>query len=388
MHARNVDGPRIVTVSHFYPAHGGGLEKVAEKIVGGLAERGFRICWFSSDTDGEPASGSGNVTTVPVPTSNIVERLTQLPYPIWSPTALPRLWREIGNADVLHVHEHLYFPSILAVVVARIRRRPVVITQHMGALTLGSRISTWAYEAGARILGKLLFPAASRSVFISHNVRKFFGRQASPRAQLIHNGVDTHLFMPASATERMDIRTSLKMPTDRKVILFVGRFVRKKGLHRVVDLATRFPNVLWVLVGSGPEEPKDPPSNVLVAGRIEHEQLSRYYLAADLLILPSAGEGFPLVVQEALCCGTGVLSTDEVATACPDATDLIRFRPVPRMHDDAAGWESALREVLETPGYLDDEARRLRALRARELWSWEHCVSEYAELFRDVTGYH
>ncbi|MGV3571588.1 MAG: glycosyltransferase family 4 protein [Ramlibacter sp.] len=375
---------RVVTVTHFFPAHGGGLEKVAEKLVEGMAARGHRVCWFSSATDPGPALAGAGVEIVAVPTTNLVERLTQLPYPLWSPASLPRLWREIGRAQVVHVHEHLYASSIAAILIARLRGRPVVITQHMGAMGLGSRAFTLAYEAGARLLGALLFPLAARTVFISRNVLQFFGRERSPRARLIFNGVDTHRFTPVSGEERDAVRAGLGLPPDRRVVLFVGRFVRKKGLHRVIALAERFPQVQWVLVGSGPEQPTDAPPNVLVAGRVEHDRLPLYYRAADLLILPSSGEGMPLVVQEALCCGAGILSTDEVASACPEAADLIRACPVPRAQDDLAGWEAALRATLADGAYL--EARAGRSARAHKLWSWERCVAQYDAVFHQLVA--
>lgn len=373
---------RLVTVTHFFPSHGGGLEKVAEKVVQGLAQLGYQICWFSSDTDPAPLPVGPHVATIPVPTSNFIERFTQLPYPLWSPGVLPKLWREIGKADAVHVHEHLYLPSIVAIVMARLRRRPVVITQHMGALRLGSRLSTALYESGARFLGWILFPLASRAVFISANVRRFFRRDGSRRALLIFNGVDTRAFALGSQAERASVRRRLGLRSDGAIVLFVGRFVRKKGLHRVMALAARFQNVQWVLVGSGPEAPRSPAANVLVAGRVEHEHLADYYRAADLLILPSAGEGMPLVVQEALCCGAAILSTDEVASACPEAAEMIRTQPVPREGDGVEGWENALRAILADSAYLQE--RQERARRAHALWSWDRCVAEYSGVFREI----
>jgi len=76
-----------------------------------------------------------------------------------------------------------YFSSLLAVAIARLRRRPVIITQHMGALGLGNRSLTRLYEVGARLLGRATFNAAAREVFISANVRLFsIARRRRPRA--------------------------------------------------------------------------------------------------------------------------------------------------------------------------------------------------------------
>src|SRR6267143_1151453 len=127
---------RVATITHFFPDHGGGLELVAEKLVREFASRGMSVEWFSSATDPPPRSLPGQVAHHAVAATNLIERWTQLPYPLWSLSALPTLWTSIGKADVVHVHEHLYFSSLLAVGIARLRRRPVIITQHMGALGL------------------------------------------------------------------------------------------------------------------------------------------------------------------------------------------------------------------------------------------------------------
>jgi glycosyltransferase involved in cell wall biosynthesis len=269
--------PRIlVTVTHFFPAHGGGLEFVAEQLARRFADQGMAVEWFSSNTDPPPAPAA-NRAAVPIATANIIERLTQLPYPLWSLTVIPALWKAIGRADIVHIHEHLYFGSIVSVAMARLRRRPIVITQHMGALTLGSKVSTTLYQLATRLLGRPIFAAATRAVFISANVRAFFGLETSAKTRLIFNGIDTDRFTPCTAAERRGARARLGYPEDRPIALFVGRFVRKKGLHIIEQLTRRFPELLWVFVGSGPENPaRWGLDNVSVAGRVEHEKLSDF----------------------------------------------------------------------------------------------------------------
>jgi glycosyltransferase involved in cell wall biosynthesis len=375
---------RLLTVTNYFPSHGGGIERVAERLLDEFGRRGLVTEWLSSDTDPPPES-TPNREVVAVRTFNAVERITQLPYPIWSPIALPALWRAIGRADVVHVHEHLYFGSILAVFLARLRGRPIVITQHMGALGLRARFLTAVYSVLARALGLLIFGLATRIVFISANVRDFFGRRECAKTRLIFNGLDPLRFKSAPESERRRVRAELGIAPQRRMIVFVGRYVRKKGLHILESLAARFPEPLWVFVGSGPEDPSHwKRDNVLVLGRVQHDRLPGIYQAADLLILPSSGEGFPLVVQEALACGLGVLSTQEVRDACPAAKDMIRAHATPRATPDIEGWERALGEVLADAAYLEGKDERAR--RADQLWSWEDCASQYVLLFDEITS--
>lgn len=369
-------------ITHYFPSHGGGIERVAERLVAEFAERGLFIAWLSSNTDAAPEP-SENVDIISARSVNIAERLTQLPYPIWSPSALGALWRAVGRSDVVHIHEHLYFGSILGVLVARLRGRPVVITQHMGALALSSRSATALYEVLTRALGRVIFALATKMVFISANVRAFFHLNDCARACLIFNGIDPALFSPASPERRQSLRERMNIPPQGRAVLFVGRFVRKKGLRILESLTLRCPDILWIFVGSGPEDPaRWARDNVIVTGKLPHERLAEMYQAADLLVLPSAGEGLPLVVQEALACGLGVLSTEEVATACPPAGHLIRTRPTPRFQADIPGWEAAVREALDDHDYL--QAREQRATHAHELWSWRQCARRYLAVFEDI----
>lgn len=373
---------RLLTITHCFPARGGGIELVAGKLTEQFVRLGLDVEWFSSNTAPQPElSPVGR--TIAVPTCNLVEKWTQLPYPIWSPQIIPQLWSAIGRAQVVHVHEHLYVGSMLATAIARMRRRPVIITQHAGSVDFGNRPLTLFYRCATRLMGKLMFAAAAHVVFISANVQLFFAQQSNTRARLIFNGLDSESFVPATAAERQALRSRLGLSPQRPTILFVGRFLPKKGLDLIQILAQRFRQADWLLVGSGPEDPSawnEP--NVHVVGRLAHQDLPAHYQACDLLILPSRGEGFPLVVQEALACGLGVLSTDEVAAACPPAQQLIRS--VPLSQRSAEHWQAALSALLADSEYLD--ARNLRSQRARELWSWRRCAAEYVELFGVAQG--
>jgi D-inositol-3-phosphate glycosyltransferase len=108
------------------------------------------------------------------------------------------------------------------------------------------------------------------------------------------------------------------------VILFVGRIERLKGLERVIAalpyLSVYEPKL--IIVGEEGNRAGEIQTlkllaikhavndSVIFKGLVDHEQLSEYYNAADVCLLPSYYESFGLVPLEALACGTPVVATN------------------------------------------------------------------------------
>jgi glycosyltransferase involved in cell wall biosynthesis len=183
---------------------------------------------------------------------------------------------------------------------------------------------------------------------------------------LIPNGVDAQVFRHAT----------LPNATSSPTLLFAGRFVEKKGLGLLRELAARVPEARWVFAGWGPLDPQawGLPNVSVVRGRNSGE-LAPLYQAASLLVLPSIGEGFPLVVQEAMACGTPAMVSEETAAGAPQARPLLITEPL-----SAERWAARIRALLASPAELTALRPRVAAF-AREHWSWELCARRYAELF-------
>lgn len=383
-------GPLHITlVTHYYPSHRGGVERVAGQLAERLAAAGVaEIDWHASDCDAPPPAAPG-LSATPAPSWNMLERAIGVPYPLWSAAALRRLVRACSESDLVHLHDCLYFPNVVAFLAARRARRPVLVTQHIGHVPYRNTLLRGLHQAANRALGASLLGGADQVVFESETVRRYFSRFARFRrpAVLVQNGVDTQRFRPATAEERRAHRMSVGVAPDKPLLLFLGRFVEKKGLPVLRELAQRLPYAHWLFAGWGPLDPAGwRLPNASVAHSPATEQLAALYQAADLLVLPSVGEGFPLSVQEAMACGTPALVGEDTAAGCPEAGDALLSERVGGA-DTAARWAARIQGLLAAPGKLES-LRPQVATFARAHWSWEQCVARYAALLRACATRH
>ncbi|MGH8260742.1 MAG: glycosyltransferase family 4 protein [Steroidobacteraceae bacterium] len=181
-----------------------------------------------------------------------------------------------------------------------------------------------------------------------------------------------------SVQERERARASLGIEDGEAAFIFVGRFVEKKGLALLSRLACATPQVRWLFAGRGPLDPvKWELPNVSVFRGRSRETLRDLLWAADLMVLPSVGEGFPLVVQEATACGLPSLISAPTLDGFPAAKGLLFCEALGPGAEER--WASRLRAIA-----AGREARptpeALAAFAARH-WSWEPILDFYRQRF-------
>ena len=109
---------RLTLVTHYFPAHRGGVELVAAEIARRLAARhGAEVSWHASDCD--PPPSFPGVTCFPARSWNGIERRAGVPYPLWSFGSLRRAARSARSAQVVHLHDCLYLPNLVTYAAAR-----------------------------------------------------------------------------------------------------------------------------------------------------------------------------------------------------------------------------------------------------------------------------
>jgi glycosyltransferase involved in cell wall biosynthesis len=370
---------RVLVVTHYYEEHRSGVEIIAGELAHRWARRGVEVTWVA--TDEGHGGGNGQITRRPVTGWNFTERRLGFPYPIWAPWGLARLWREVARCDIVHLHDSLYMGNAAAYAAARCLGKPVVVTQHIGSVPYSRRLLRGLLETANRTVARVVLAGADRSVFYSPKVRRYFAGLFRTRRSPVDlpNGVATETFHTVNHAARCILRDRLGWRRDRPVLLFVGRFVEKKGLKFLGALARELPSVDWVFVGWGAEDPaRWGLPNVRCIGSLPQEEIVRYYQAADLLVLPSVGEGFPLVVQEAMACGLPVMTSPDTAAGGVGTDGLIYSVELQQ--------EAWLRELTRLTGTIEQlEAQRDAVAHfARATWDWERCADRYLQLFETV----
>lgn len=96
-----------------------------------------------------------------------------------------------------------------------------------------------------------------------------------------------------------------------------------------------------------------------------------------MLILPSYGEGFPLVIQESLACGTPVITSADTAAGGPDTPGLIIPVSASPPPQHLADWANALNQLLDASPESQNSLRDGAAAFAHSEWDWDQLADRY-----------
>lgn len=141
------------------------------------------------------------------------------------------------------------------------------------------------------------------------------------KVDVIFNGVNAEKFeFDWTEAERAEFRTKLALPNE-KIVMFVGRFVREKGIHVLLNAANvvlaQEPNAKFMIVGGGHRERLERfaewaglKDKVLFTGFMANRSLFQLFRVADVAVFPSLYEPFGIVALEGMAAGAPVVSSD------------------------------------------------------------------------------
>lgn len=157
-----------------------------------------------------------------------------------------KAWRESRHADLLHAHWEI--SALVAVVIARFRRVPVVYTVHR----LVAR--GWLMKMLTRFLLRRVSALHFNSSYTRDQAQALLGAQL-PGQQIVYPSVEPQAFEHAEG-EGQQVRTRFGIPKGARVILGLGRLVEKKGFCYLIEafrkLQQEFPETFLLIAGGGP----------------------------------------------------------------------------------------------------------------------------------------
>jgi glycosyltransferase involved in cell wall biosynthesis len=361
-----------------------------------LRERGFEVSAISSP--GEELGWFGQAEGVECHAVPMERGIS----PARDVLALARLTALLVRLRPDIVDAHTPKGGLLGMAAAWLARVPVRI-YHLHGLRFATAegVRRRVLRATERIASSL----ATRVLSVSHSVARVAvaeGLADRSRVRVLLggsiNGVDAAgRFVPAGEEGRRAARARLGIPPDARVIGFVGRLVREKGVVELEEawraLRDALPDLRLLLVGPDEEQDPVPPpvaARLAADARVHRFGYERdtvpYYRAMDVVALPSWREGFPVVPLEAAAMALPVVATG--VPGCLDAVvdgatgALVRPR-------DPRGLAAALRAYLEDAGLRERHgaAARERVLRDFDRTRiWRALHAEYVGLRAERSG--
>jgi glycosyltransferase involved in cell wall biosynthesis len=305
------------------------------------------------------------------------------------------LWARRARAyDVVHVHAGEALPLLLAL--APLRRRPrLLATFHVSYAGVAASLRPYALE-GRRFGGGARAFVARTLVARAHRVVDRLAVALVDAVVPITRACALEVLGPERAAHADVILHGLPpLPADSEVLppvelLYVGRPGHRKRVRALpfvlAHVREALPEARLRIVGFGwDEEPglrRDFEAlgllaGVECAGAVASQRLAAHYRAAQLLVVPSAYEGLPLVLVEAMQCGLPVVATRVSGHAEAVEEGETGFL-VPL--DDPAALAARCAELLRDPGRRADMGRRARQ-RAEERFSMQRHLGAYLDLY-------
>ncbi|MBD1906686.1 glycosyltransferase family 4 protein [Funiculus sociatus GB2-A5] len=353
----------------------GGAQRVMSIIVNYWARKGWKVTLLTIDDGSEP------------PFYDLEKSVLHIPLEIAgaSGNLLAGLW---NNLKRIYVMRQAIFYSNPDVVLSFIDETNVITLLATQGLNLPVVVSVHTDPTACPIskiweqLRQWTYPRADKIVVLSQAAQNFFSPQLQNRISIIPNPVLRPKF------EKNPFGQQLVKPA----VIALGRFAEEKRFDLLLQafdkLKDRHPQWTLTILGEGELRPE------LESLRQELGLGDRVYLPgvvknpyeflqqADLFVMSSSFEGFPMALCEAMACGLPVISTD-----CPsgpreiirDGVDGILVSKV-----DAEALAAAMDKLMS-----DEEERQRLAARAPEVtqrFSLETVMGMWEAVISEVIG--
>lgn len=314
----------LFVIPYFYPAEFfGGPVRTAFETAKKLAENGHEIRVFTSDAKDLEHRLIVNNTIFDGVTVSYLRNLSMLPVK-WSklcitPSLDKELKKNLDKFDLIHVHEYTTYQNIVVHKFARKYHVPYILQAHGSLPIIGRQGRKRIYDA---LFGANLLKDASQVIALNRMEFKQYIKAGvtKEKISIIPNGLDLshYEYLPDKGT----FKQKFSIGENKRIILFLGRLNRIKGLDTLVaafkQVVERFSDV--VLVIAGPDDGYLSELNslikslrlnnsILLVGPLYGNDKLSAYIDAEVFVLPSTYETFPVTILEAYACSKPVIAS-------------------------------------------------------------------------------
>ncbi|MEE9152144.1 MAG: glycosyltransferase family 4 protein [Thermoplasmata archaeon] len=315
---------KILKLCVRFPPAPGGVEFQLLNICKELRKRGHDVQVFTSNLYSEIPwkkldKSYSNVEGIPVWRFKAYSLKGDLQYSIM-PSMLNAVLKE--KWDIIHAHSFGFFPSHVAALARRLRRRKFIFQPHFHPGETG-----WGGERRKKIralydkyfAGRVI-TAAEKIICVSKGEKdKAIDAGFSPdKIVIVPDSVDISRFDNLREGSFKEV-----YGLEDDFVLFVGRLAKNKGLEYLVEavpeVLKRFPLTKFVLIGedegmlqklSGRTKSLRVEDKILFLGALDDKEVSQAYLDCTVFVLPSEFEAFGIVLIEAMAAKKPCVATN------------------------------------------------------------------------------
>ncbi|MGH2330700.1 glycosyltransferase family 4 protein [Thermoanaerobacter mathranii] len=290
---------------------------------------------------------------------------------------------DISKFDLIHAHP-TYPTGYIALLFKEKYGIPYVVTAH------GSDIHTYP-KTNLEIRKNTLeiLNHADKAIFVSKKLLDIAASVLGYKGNnsiVIPNGVDVRKFIPM---DKFEIREKFQLSTNYKYVGFIGNLIPIKNaqlLPEIFNLVKKsYNSVKFIVIGDGElynyihKKCQEHNLEVIFTGRIPHDDIPIWLNTLDVLVLPSAEEGWGNVILEALACGVPTVGSN--AGGIPEVIGSEEFGRVVELKENFVNnFANNVVELLNRP--LLPEKLRERALQ----YSWENIIDRELEVYKSVVN--
>ena len=321
----------LLVASHYYPAfeYGGPVFSL-HALCRAMRDKGVEVNVYTTNAYLEGAVAADkevDVDGVKVTYFSYNKMFDSMGSNGWqySPALTGSLKKNVKGFDLVYILGVWSYPALVAAYYSLKYHKPYFISPRGMLYPETMRKGSWKKALYFNILMKRYMQKADVVHYTSTDESQCHALLGlSNKALILPNGIDQSLFAELPGSHIFKQRYPVLQ--GKRVILFLGRLVWKKGLDILLEaykeIARQRPNVHLVIAGGGEDRFSEGirrlandyglNERVTFTGMLSGTQKLEAYSGSDLFVLPSYSENFGMTVVEAMCCGLPVVISDKV----------------------------------------------------------------------------